>query len=111
MGTVLVHNISYHKTAAVRYTLDDWNTTNDVLARHEKSLTALPEHFLLASLPLINPNRSCSLRNGRVASDVFFWQGFDATSTENWDDIFWNDRSDRVAAIFSFWILTLSLIS
>lgn len=53
-GTVIVRNISYHKTVAVRYTLDDWVTTNDVLARHEKSLVALPERFLLASLPLID---------------------------------------------------------
>jgi len=52
-GTLLVRNISYHKKVAVRYTLDYWHTTNDVLARHEKSLAALPERFLLASLPMI----------------------------------------------------------
>lgn len=48
-----MRNISYHKVVAVRYTLDDWHTTNDVLARHEKSLAALPERFLLASMPMI----------------------------------------------------------
>ena len=47
-----------------------------------------------------DPNRSCSLRNGRVASDVFSWQGFNTTSAENWDDIFWNDRSNRVRSHF-----------
>lgn len=52
-GTILVRNIAYHKTVTARYTLDDWNTTNDVLAYHEKSLATLPERFLLASLPLI----------------------------------------------------------
>jgi len=29
----------------VRFTLDDWHTTNDVLAKHERSLGALPEWF------------------------------------------------------------------
>ena len=48
-----MRNISYQKTVAVRYTLDDWHTTNDVLAKHERSLAALPERFLLASLPLV----------------------------------------------------------
>ena len=46
-------NIGYCKVVAVRYTLDDWHTTNDVLARHEKSLAALLERFLLTSLPII----------------------------------------------------------
>jgi len=50
-GTVLVRNVAYQKTVAVRFTLDDWHTTNDVLAKHEKSLAGLPERFLLASLP------------------------------------------------------------
>lgn len=58
-----------------------------------------------------DPNRSCSLRNGRVASDVFSWQGFDTTSAENWDDIFGMTVATGCAAIFSFWILTLNLIS
>lgn len=59
IGTILVRNIAYHKTVVVRYTLDDWNTTNDVLAHHEKSLVALPERFLLASLPLIEDAEGC----------------------------------------------------
>jgi hypothetical protein len=41
-----VRNIAYQKTVAVRFTLDDWHTTNDVLALHEKSLGALPEGFV-----------------------------------------------------------------
>lgn len=30
-GTLLIRNITYHKTVMVRYTLDDWETVNDVL--------------------------------------------------------------------------------
>ena len=29
----------------MRFTLDDWHTTNDVLAKHEQSLEALPDGF------------------------------------------------------------------
>ncbi|PPR06251.1 hypothetical protein CVT24_000923 [Panaeolus cyanescens] len=42
LGTLLVRNLSYQKAVAVRYTLDDWHTTNEVLAQHVKSLDALP---------------------------------------------------------------------
>ena len=48
-----MRNISYHKLVAVRYTLDGWHTTNEVLAQHEKSLAALPERFFLAALPMV----------------------------------------------------------
>ncbi|SRR5260221_1916102 len=48
------------KTVAVRYTLDDWNTTNDDLAHHENFLAALPERFLFASLPIIEEAGGCS---------------------------------------------------
>ncbi|PPQ96200.1 hypothetical protein CVT26_005511 [Gymnopilus dilepis] len=44
-GTLLVRNVTYQKTVAIRFTLDDWHTTNDVLATHEKSLSALPGSF------------------------------------------------------------------
>jgi hypothetical protein len=40
-----VRNIAYQKTVAVRFTLDDWHTTNDVLAKHEQSLEELPDGF------------------------------------------------------------------
>jgi len=44
-GTLLVRNVTYQKTVAVRFTMDDWHTTNDVLAKHERSLSALPGSF------------------------------------------------------------------
>ena len=34
-GTLLVRNITYHKTVMVRYTMDEWETVNDVLGWYD----------------------------------------------------------------------------
>ncbi|KAH9486053.1 hypothetical protein JR316_0000117 [Psilocybe cubensis] len=44
-GTILVRNLAYRKTVAIRFTMDEWHTTNDVLAVYECSLKGLPERF------------------------------------------------------------------
>ncbi|KAL1665591.1 putative phosphatase regulatory subunit-domain-containing protein [Schizophyllum commune] len=41
-GTVVVRNLSFEKIIAVRFTLDDWNTTSEVLGKHVESLMTLP---------------------------------------------------------------------
>jgi hypothetical protein len=66
-GTLLVRNVAYLKTVAVRFTLDDWHTTTDVLARYERSLPALPTRFVrAASGELVRSHSLTEQNRGRV---------------------------------------------
>ena len=42
---MLVRNIHFDKTAFVRFTLDDWQTTSEVMCKHVVSLPGLPPPF------------------------------------------------------------------
>ena len=44
-GSVLVRNLAFSKEVAIRFTLDDWQTTSEVLGKHVVSLPDLPPPF------------------------------------------------------------------
>ena len=48
-GTVLVRNLVYSKVVAVRFTLDEWDTTCEVLSNYVVSLHCLPSSSLSSS--------------------------------------------------------------
>ncbi|TDL28106.1 hypothetical protein BD410DRAFT_344783 [Rickenella mellea] len=50
-GSVVVRNIAFAKEVAVRFTLDDWQTTSEVTCKHVASLPSLPPPFREPSTP------------------------------------------------------------
>lgn len=75
-GTVLVRNIAYEKQVAVRFTLDDWQTTSEVSGHHHVSLPRLPDDFLRSV--------SAAWTIGDLAASTSSWDRF--TFTINLED-------------------------
>ena len=44
-GSILVRNIAFEKQVTLMFTLDDWQTTSEVLCKHVSSLAHLPPPF------------------------------------------------------------------
>lgn len=44
-GSILVKNVAFEKAVALRFTLDNWQTTSEVVCRHVCTLPSLPSPF------------------------------------------------------------------
>lgn len=91
-GALLVRNIAYEKQVAVRFTLDDWQTTSEVSARHVTSLHALPATF---------PALSQSLTYGDVAQAVSSTSAAGASGVPQWDRFGFTIKLEDYAANLS----------
>ncbi|KAF5312109.1 hypothetical protein D9619_002461 [Psilocybe cf. subviscida] len=90
-GTMLVRNVAYLKTVAVRFTLDDWHTTTDVLARYERSLPSLPTRFVRAAAGELVRSHSLAEQNrGRVCHPDDVDQDVGESSTGDEDQPAWD---------------------
>ncbi|EJD37271.1 hypothetical protein AURDEDRAFT_116833 [Auricularia subglabra TFB-10046 SS5] len=74
-GSVLVRNVAFAKAVAVRFTLDDWQTTSEVAAHYVTSLPALPPPFRPESVrsPLVG-DAITALSHANVGWDRFSFQ-------------------------------------
>jgi len=76
-GTLLVRNLAYKKVVAVRFTLDEWDTACEVLAKYVVSFPSLPSSSPSSSH---SPSPTSSYPSvGMTLGDVL------GTSTEGWD--------------------------
>jgi hypothetical protein len=72
-GSVLVRNIAFEKQVAIRFTLDDWQTTSEVLCKHVNSLAHLPPPFPRS---MTVGDAIGQLANGESGSQDLKWDRF-----------------------------------
>lgn len=72
-GSALVRNIAFEKQVALRFTLDNWQTTSEVSCKYVSSLTQLPPPFPRSRTVGDAIGR---LANGDCGSQEFKWDRF-----------------------------------
>jgi hypothetical protein len=68
-GTVIVRNVGYEKNVWVRFTLDEWNTTSEVVCNYVASLEAIPPQFLPRTLGDIISSSAAAASSMAVAEE------------------------------------------
>jgi Carbohydrate/starch-binding module (family 21) len=109
-GTILVRNIAYEKHVAVRFTLDEWQTTSEVAARHVVSMPVLPWEKTrsrtpgnsvtmtenannLSSTPLTWDRFSFDIRLGGKLQERVLWFVGRYTATGEGGEEWWDNNS------------------
>ena len=72
-GSVLFRNVTFEKQVALRFTLDDWQTTSEVICKHASSLSHLPPPFPRSRTVGDAIGR---LANGESGPQEFKWDRF-----------------------------------
>lgn len=78
-GTILVRNLSYAKTVAVRFTMDEWQTTSEVAARFQQSCVPLPKALARMSSNSNPPNARTAVGTRAAAATANTWDRFQFT--------------------------------
>ncbi|KAH7096817.1 putative phosphatase regulatory subunit-domain-containing protein [Auriculariales sp. MPI-PUGE-AT-0066] len=74
VGSVLVRNVAFHKSVAIRFTMDDWQTTSEVTAHYVSSLPSLPPPFHESRSSPLGGNAIASRSHAGAGWDRFGWQ-------------------------------------
>jgi Carbohydrate/starch-binding module (family 21) len=82
-GTVIVENLAYEKHVGIRYTLDEWQTTNDIQAKYSNSLGQDGRKF---NLDRFNFSIDLSAISEAAHTSVFFCARYVVQGREYWDN-------------------------
>ena len=100
-GSVLVKNVAFEKLVALRFTLDNWQTTSEVTCKFVCSLPALPPPFPPERVAIAAPKvgwdrfsfliRLEDVERKLIERTIFLVARFTATSVGEW----WDNNNDK----------------